>query len=363
MKQRLDVVILGGGPAGASAGISLLQKNYSVAIIEKSDYSASRIGETVQPQLSILLSDLKITNTIFQQHLPSNTIESVWGDASLKENNFIRNPFGHGWHLDRLQFDKQLIDHAEKAGATLFKGSEVKTITQSDAGNWCIRFLNRGSMQTIHTRFIVDATGRNSFLVKHQGGFRKNIDHLIGLVSVRHTNSVAKESNFTLLESVKNGWWYSADIPGNKVVMAFMTDADIYKKEKTNAERYYDQSLSIAKFTEQRCSRLIPTPINVYAANSYVMSKTHGRNWLAIGDAEMAYDPLSSQGIYKAIKSGTSAATAVHEQFIGNKFALENYANTGNIAFERYMQQRRSYYLMEKRWPQSLFWKRRHTDI
>jgi flavin-dependent dehydrogenase len=362
MILKFDVAILGGGPAGASAAISLLQKGYSVAIIEKSDYSEIRIGETVQPQISSLLSDLKITDEIFQDHLPSHAVQSAWGGAPLKENNFFFNPFGHGWHLNRLKFDKQLINHAEKSGATLFINSLIKTIAQHDSGNWSIRFLNQGQIKRIDARFTIDGTGRNALLVRKQGGKRLNSDHLIGIVSTQEKKTLQNNSNYTLVESVKNGWWYSADIPGNKMITAFMTDADQFKKENCDSEIFFHQSLIKTKFTKQRCHGSFSGKIRMYAANSYIMTKTHGTNWIAIGDAAMAFDPLSSQGIYKAIKSGVSAAETIHDQFNRNKYALENYSKTLNAAFEKYLQQRKLYYLKEKRWPQSLFWKRRHVD-
>ena len=362
MNQMFDVAILGGGPAGSSSAVSLLQKGYSVAIIEKSDYSQIRTGETIQPQISSLLSDLKINEEIFQHHLPSNAIQSVWGESSLKENNFFSSPLGHGWHLNRLKFDKQLISHAEKSGATLFTAGLIKTITKLDSESWNIRFLNQDNIKTIHARFIIDATGRNSLLVKNQGGVRKNIDHLIGLVTILETNCQVKQTNFTLIESVKTGWWYSADIPGNKTVVAYMSDADLYKKESCKKEDFFNLLFSETTYTKEKSPGSKGGNIVMHAANSYLMSKTHGKNWIAIGDAAMAFDPLSSQGIYKAIKSGISSAKLIYEHFNGNSSALANYSNSLNAAFEKYLQQRKLYYGDEKRWPGALFWKRRHVD-
>ena len=363
MIQKFDITILGGGPASASAAISLLQKGYSVAVLEKSDYSQIRIGETIQPQISSLLDHLKIDNEIFRYHLPSHAIQSVWGEASLKENNFFFNPFGHGWHLNRLKFDLQLIRSAEKAGSQVFINSRVKSVQQNDQGNWTIQFLYGRHEKIINTRFIIDATGRNTFLVRKQGGSRVNTDHLIGMVSIQERKRQQNNSNYTLIEPIKNGWWYSADIPGNKIVSAFMTDPDLYKRERCNAEKIFNQSLCEATLTKERCSGLFQRITRVFAANSYIMTKTHGTNWVAIGDAAMAFDPLSSQGIYKAVKSGISAAKAIDEQFTGNRSALKIYSDNLNATFKKYMHLRQLYYLKEKRWPESLFWKRRHTDV
>jgi flavin-dependent dehydrogenase len=362
VSAKFDVIILGGGPAGAAAAISLLQKGYKVAIIEKSDFTGVKIGETVQPQIVSILAGIKIDAAIFNKHLPSYSNLSSWGSVSLQENNFFFNPFGNGWHLNRLQFDTQLVQHAVKAGAKIFLNSEVKSVKQDNAGNWEFIFISNDIHKTIECCFAADASGRNSFLVKKMGGKRKNADHLIALAAIAPTNSKCNQTNFTMVESVKTGWWYSADIPGDKTVTAFMTDADLFKTENCEPAAFFSKSISKTRYTKSRYPVLRTHNIGIHAANSYLMSCTHGKNWIAIGDAAMAFDPLSSQGIYKAVKSGINAAELINDYFNGDADGLAVYSNTINAAFEKYLQQRKIYYADEKRWPGSLFWKRRHND-
>ncbi len=363
MTQHFDVVVFGGGPAGSSAAIALLQNGYSVALIEKTDFTEIRIGETIQPQTSLLLKELKITEEIFIPHLCAHAIQSSWGETSLKENNFLFNPFGQSWHLNRIKFDQQLISYAEKAGAQIHLRSNIEAVDESGTKQWIIRFLSEGNEKIIQGRFIVDATGRQAFLSRKRGGKRRDIDHLIGLISIREDYIQNKNTNYTLVESAQNGWWYSADTPGKRMVIVFMTDADLYKKENSPSENFFLQSLSKTKYTNKRCSGFSTDKVIMRAANSYIMTKTHGYNWMAIGDAAMAFDPLSSQGIYKAIKSGLGAANIINEHFSGDSFALEKYSLQLNAVFEKYLLQRKLYYSQEKRWTQSLFWKRRQAAV
>ena len=363
MLLNVDVVILGGGPAGISAAISLLQKKYTVALIEKTGYASFRIGETISPAVSGLFGKLGIDDKILKAHLPSYLNKSIWGSNVPGEDNFFYNPLGHGWHLDRMKFDKQLIDQAVKMGVHLFSDSNIQTIDQNKSGKWLIRFLKEGHEKAVNAGFAIDATGRSALLVKHQGGGRKNIDHLIGIVSVIDKYPKQKHSNYTLVEAVKNGWWYSADLPGEKLVVAFMTDADIYKLGKRSAENFCMQNLSAAKLTLKRCGRDFNCNPVVYAANSYIMTKRAGKNWLAIGDAATTYDPLSSSGIFKAMRDGIEAANSIAQFFIGYKNEIRQFSDLSKERFIKYLQLRTKYYEMEKRWEDSLFWNRRKSNL
>ena len=76
----------------------------------------------------------------------------------------------------------------------------------------------------------------------------------------------------------------------------------------------------------------------------------------------MAFDPLSSQGIYKALKSGIQAAQAVRDHLSGDSGAFLKYASELEEHFDRHLGARAYYYARERRWPDSLFWKRRYAD-
>ncbi len=84
-----------------------------------------------------------------------------------------------------------------------------------------------------------------------------------------------------------------------------------------------------------------------------------GSNWLAVGDAAAAYDPLSSQGVYKALNSGRAAAIAIAGHLQGKGNALDAYSEGVEEGFINYLKSRRQYYQKEQRWPGSGFWKRR----
>jgi flavin-dependent dehydrogenase len=81
--------------------------------------------------------------------------------------------------------------------------------------------------------------------------------------------------------------------------------------------------------------------------------------WLATGDAAMAVDPLSSNGISYALISGAGVALAMDHWLSGDRSTSYTYENELDKEFEEYLRIRHNYYSMETRWPDATFWKRR----
>jgi flavin-dependent dehydrogenase len=165
------------------------------------------------------------------------------------------------------------------------------------------------------------------------------------------------------VEAIDDGWWYSAVLPELRVVLAFMTDADLYKKASKALPYYWQMQLRKTNHTRSRICHCGHTPdLVVVAANSSRLNRSVGNNWLAVGDAAFAFDPLSAQGVHKAIESGLRAAQSINDLWSGHDSALQNYTREVDHRFDTYLHLRQAYYASEKRWPDSTFWQRRHRS-
>ena len=103
------------------------------------------------------------------------------------------------------------------------------------------------------------------------------------------------------------------------------------------------------------------TEVVVMPANSSTLERVTGANWLAVGDAAMAVDPLSAQGIYRALESGIAAAEAIGSEAGEKAQAIQRYEWRVRHAFDAYLRKRLTYYRSETRWRQSVFWSRRQS--
>jgi len=360
--RDIDVAVLGGGPAGTATALALSRKRYSVVVIEQSDYRNVRTGEMLPPAARPLLLSLGVWDRFLAEgHLPSFGIRSAWGQPHLYHNDFIFNPHGSGWHVDRARFDAMLARAAEDAGARVCRSTPLVSFEESGK-HWRLEIASPDSC-ILRTRLAVDATGRRAWLAHRQGAKRINHDHLVGVVSSLSPDSHCRDSGrYTLLESAEDGWWYSAFLPNSDVVTAYMTDADLYARGSRVGTNYWRQKLQHTTHTSRRVSGLVLTSVPVIvAANTSKIDQVAGDNWLAVGDAAMAFDPLSGQGIFKALDSGIKGADAIHAYFSGRKSSFDAYAGATKKSFEKYMAIRSSYYRHEMRWPESPFWHRRHS--
>lgn len=375
--KEADAVVLGGGPAGCAAALALARRRCSVVVIERSEYADTRLGETLPPMARKIMAGLGVWDLFLsQEHLPSFGIRSVWGRDEVYDNDFIFNPYGHGWHLDRARFDAMLALAAEAAGAVVYRGANLTSWTPDSAGGWEIEIGRGAERLRYRTRFLVDASGRAASFARKQGAQRTVVDHLIaaasflsGSLSGTLSGSLYAgapppiPSSSTLVEAVEQGWWYSALLPNTQLVVAYFTDPDLYAKRNGDSATHWWHELQQAAHTEARAKdhALSAGPL-ILAANSSRLDPVAGSNWLAVGDAAMAFDPLSSQGISVGLEFGLRAAESIHAHWQGDDAALTDYANAVDQRFEDYLRSRGRYYGREQRWSHSAFWQRRHID-
>src|SRR4051794_7742445 len=104
-----DTLVIGGGPAGCAAAIALARGGHSVCIVEDRQAGDFKVGESLPPAIKPLLQTLgAMTACNGEWAIPSHGNQSAWGSPRLTDTDFIRDPNGHGWHLDRAQFDAEL---------------------------------------------------------------------------------------------------------------------------------------------------------------------------------------------------------------------------------------------------------------
>lgn len=353
-----QVVIIGAGVAGCTTALALLKQGIrSILMIHRAETVAFKAGETLQPLATGLLEELDLLED-FQKtpYLTGHGSCSAWGSDELVFNDNIFRLHGHGYVLDRLAFDKLLFDKVESKGITILNDSLVNLEKPAD-DQWLLQ-LKTG--ETIKSDFIVDATGRQSYVARQLNVPRIQFDDLHAVYTFWQGHP-AKFSRHSFVESVENGWFYTAALPNDIFVLAIFTDKSTIKqyqlKEITNFRTFLEKTKH-SKHLLTQTSELVQMSLAV--ANSSILDRVgsdHG--WLAVGDAASAYDPLSAIGIAKALADGLNASDAISDWFNNKPKAIENYVQQVQTAFNQYLIQKYRHYTMEKRWPDGPFWKSR----
>ncbi|MFT5164112.1 MAG: flavin-dependent dehydrogenase [Alteromonadaceae bacterium] len=354
--QPIDIAIVGAGVAGCTAAIALCP-THKVILIDKQASPPPRVGECLPPAARRILQRLGLLGDFVKQaHLQSQGMQSSWGTDKLYTTDNLANPDGFGWHLDRQAFESYLREVAVQRGAQALWPAQLISSKYVD-GLWVLQ-LDDG--RTIAAKWVIDAGGRNSSFVRQQGIGRTALDKQISCWTVM---ADSQPSRLGLLSACENGWWYSAGIPGNKRVIALQTDPDLIDL-KTHKQR--SAFLQLA----QACpviSHLVGEgefepgkneSINVVAANSTRLDQVVGKQWVALGDAALSFDPLSSQGMFNAM----AAAMQLAELFIAGQSIERHYELQTQRIWHHYINHRNGFYAQERRWQASPYWQRRHRE-
>jgi len=363
---QFDVAVIGGGPAGAVTGLQAARSGLRVAVVDRREPDGDRIGETIAPSARAVLERLGLmAGFLAEGHLPSYANRSVWGRDGLDEHHFISELYGHGWHLDRKRFDRFLLAAAGDAGALLQLRTSVKTFEPRAAG-WRLRLAGENGRETeMSARWVVDATGRPAWFARRLGVARQVDDKLVGLAGFLGPSAQPFEDTTTLVEALADGWWYSALLPDGRLVAVYFTDADLVEGNGGTRLTFWRKRLSDARRTTARIERhqgALPSTVRVVSAGSACLETIAGSNWLAVGDAAVSYDPLSSCGIVTAMAGGMEGAAAIRQRLSGDHGAAGRYAAHMRRSYGRYRSLLAAYYREETRWADRPFWKRRSMD-
>lgn len=293
-------------------------------------------------------------------HCSSFRTLSAWGQPELLGNEFFLQVHNTGWRLDRGRFDELLANEAVRRGAVPLT-AKVSSLSKTSDG-WRIDCGPEGSYTA---RCVVDASGRKAVLSRQAGLRAVGSDRLVACVMFfsESENEGRPGADAAVVETFRDGWWYTAATPAGHRVVALMTDSDLVGRLGLLQANAWTDALNASSHVRALLADARPlTQIKVWPAFSRYLEGDFPSGLIAVGDAISCFDPLSSQGILKALRSGIFASYAICDYLLhadgGRGFA--RYQSLMSREFLTYRKTLREYYRQEQRWPASLFWQRRH---
>ncbi|WP_341284975.1 NAD(P)/FAD-dependent oxidoreductase [Priestia megaterium] len=329
---KVHVIVVGGGPAGASVAISCAQRGLNVLIIEEEVFPRYRAGETLHPGIEPLLKDLgvreKVNKANFLRH-KGNWVK--WE----KQLNFI--PFGSdengpwlGYQAWRADFDSILLDHALSLGVEIWKSCKaLNPIVQKE------RIIglktNKGD---IYASFIIDATGRSQWLAKKlKLKIQTYSPRLIARYGYVEGDCYIRNEAPAIIAD-DNGWTWTACVrPGIYQWTRLSIDNEVLNKNWV-PEEFKELNIRGRMYGADMTWRIITKP--------------GGAGYFLVGDAAAILDPASSHGVLKAIMSGMMTGNLVYQILKKQQredIAIQRYCKWINSWFMHDVEKLRKLYL------------------
>lgn len=367
MSNSFDVLIFGTGPAGSATALALQQAGITrVGLVGRTARPEWQIGESAPPELNHLVCALGLSDDLqVLGHSPCHGNVSAWGRA-VHVHDFLRNGLGNGWHLDRAAFDAWLLRAAVQRGATVINARRLEVVSRDVDRGWAVTLCRDGGPLQLSAAVIVVATGRAAASALRFQARTHRVDQLVALAAVSPINSNAFMPGYSLIEAIELGWWYSAPLPGGKRITVLMTDKNLVRKHSLlNKERF------LALLSGTRLLRsFVPESseavdaIKTFPAATQYRDRAAGARWFAVGDALVAFDPLTSAGISGALNDARNVAGTITKILSGASAGEMRdlafaHADRANRMLTSFLSERGRIYGQETRWPNSAFWRSR----
>jgi flavin-dependent dehydrogenase len=360
VRRHFQVIVVGSGPAGASAAICLLRAGLTVAVVARDETQSCLPAEAFSPEVRTEFSRMGLAEDFPHDARPSYGIEALWGQETPVFHSYFCSASGDGLCVTRLHFHDALRRAVLDAGDCTLLGGDflsARRISQK----WSVTIRIDKTTKSSTCDLLVDATGRSAVVARNLGARRCRLDSLCGVSSVLDV-PVAQQS--LIVEATSYGWWYLTPIAPSQTLVCLISDVDLLQHHSAIQPKRWLGLLKETKFLSSRLGAL-PTEVltKVHPCETGALDRLVGDSWIAIGDAASIVDPLSSAGVLKALRSGSEAATAIAAHLDGQQYALRQYEQRNSNEFQSYLRTRRRQYAIESRWPQETFWSRRLTPL
>lgn len=306
-----EVLVVGGGPAGSTLGALLAERGRDVVVLERERHPRFHIGESLLPLNLPLFERLGVAEEIRRIAMPKYAAEFVspWHaqPVTFEFADAWDKGFPGAYQVRRSEFDEILFRNAARRGARTFEDCCATGVEWRDA---CARITVRrgdGEQQEWRARFLVDASGRDTFLAKRLAMKRRNRKHNSAAI-FGHFAGAARlpgraEGNITVFW-FDHGWFWFIPLADGVTSVGAVCWPYYMKSRRTAPERFLLDTIALCPPLAERLrhARLV-SEVSATGNYSYSADRTGGPGYLLLGDAFAFIDPVFSTGVYIAMHS------------------------------------------------------------
>ena len=323
--STVDVVVVGGGPAGSTVSTLLAQQGFDVHLFEREVFPRFHIGESLIPETYWVLQRLKMLDK-----MKASAFVKKFSVQFINANGRESAPFyfhdnkpeecSQTWQVIRSEFDMMMLDNAREQGVEVHQPARVLEVLFEGDRAVGVRVQEEGGREReVRAGVVVDASGQSTML---QNRFKlRQWDPVLNKGAIwtywegAYRDTGKDEGATVVIQTTnKQGWWWYIPQHDNTISIGVVATFDYLFKGRGSHEQVYEEEVEACPAVKKRLSAA-RRATGYFATKdySYRSKEVAGNGWVLVGDAFGFLDPLYSSGVLLALKSGEMAADAITE--------------------------------------------------
>lgn len=332
MSEKVDVLVIGAGPAGTVAGSIVNKAGYKVKVVEKVKFPRFVIGESLLPRCMEALDEAGFLEAVaaknFQQKNGAKFVKN--GEVS---DYYFADQFTQGrqwtWQVPRAEFDKTLADTLENQGVPVEYETEVTAIKFNEYGSSVTTVKDKdGNEKQIEARFIIDGSGYGRVIPR-----LFNMDRPSNLPPRKAMFTHVKDLNrqmdkepdrITIVVQEQQVWVWIIPFSNGITSVGFVSNPDFFEKFEGTPEEQLRAAIATEPWIAERMKGMefLFEP-RVLQSWSTTTDKFYGNGFVLTGNVTEFLDPVFSSGVTLATVSSQLAGNLVVRHLNGEQIDWE----------------------------------------
>jgi flavin-dependent dehydrogenase len=328
--KSCDIIIIGGGPAGASAALFLEKKGYHITLLDQARFPRDKIcGEFVSPAADDIFAELGILESI--EALNPKRLSGV--ALSAYESSFLKVPYPlspngktmTSLSMERSILDNLMVDHVRKSRVELMEGVKVTDLLFEDNNVCGVKGHDESKKRlNIRAKLVIDAGGKNSISLRRLNLKKKSFGR--GKVALAaHWKGFKADSQYCYMHVSHPGYTGIAPVGSDKVNVVLVVNKNNLVKQ--NVDEFFIKIVLGNQLRRKFLADCFPIEkVRIIDSLSYSVKKPKCGGLLLVGDATGFIDPFTGEGIYLSLRSSQLAAEVTESAFNQSNFSNRNLA-------------------------------------
>jgi flavin-dependent dehydrogenase len=311
--DNVDAIVIGGGPAGATAAARLARQDLSVVLFEKRHFPRFHIGESLLPGSLPIFQELGVYDEIDARFIRKPGGKWYYGDRpvfsdfALSPDNTSFAKTRYAYMVKRAEFDEILLRNAERLGARVFLEHSILDLLEEcgKVVGVAVRDDKTGQSYELRGNMVFDCSGFAAFTAKKFGLRKPNPLKTMAVFAHYRTEPLDKDvkNGWIVAPMLYNSWVWMIPLEKDLVSVGAVTPLDQFKQAQRSPRRFLERYIQSSAIVSRG---LGPNPalegkVRLYGNLGYSTARACGEGWVLVGDAAFFIDPCYSTGVHLAL--------------------------------------------------------------